>query len=46
MMDSFSIADTTWMLFGLVGCLLIASTALMWSIEDQRAKRRVTKNRR
>ncbi|MBN8981015.1 MAG: hypothetical protein J0I29_07030 [Rhizobiales bacterium] len=46
MMDSFSIADTTWVFFGLVGCLLIASTALFWSIEDQRAKRQVTQKRR
>lgn len=45
MMDSFSIADTTWMFFGLVGCLLIATTALIWSIEDERAKRRVKARR-
>jgi hypothetical protein len=45
MMDSFSVADTTWMFFGLVGCLLITSTALFWSIEDQRAKRRIPRNR-
>ena len=46
MMDSFSIADTTWVFFGLVGFLLIASTALFWSIEDQRAQRRITRTRR
>ena len=45
MMDSFSVADATWVFFGLVGCLLITSTALFWSIEDQRAKRRIPKNR-
>ena len=46
MMDSFSVADTTWVFFGLVGCLLIASTALFWSIEDQRTQRRIAKPRR
>ena len=46
MMDSFSVADTTWVFFGLVGCLLFTSAALFWSIEDQRAKRRIPRNRR
>ena len=46
MMDSFSVADTTWMFFGLVGCLLFTSAALFWSIEDQRAQRRIAKPRR
>ena len=46
MMDSFSIADTTWVFFGLVGCLLVTSTALIWSIEDQRTKRQDTRHRR
>ena len=46
MMDSFSVTDATWVFFGIVGCLLFTSTALFWSIEDQRAKRRVVRKPR
>jgi hypothetical protein len=46
MMDAFSITDVTWVFFGLVGCLLFASTALFWSIEDQRAKRQISRKPR
>ena len=46
MLDAFSITDTTWVFFGLVGCLLFTATALFWSIEDQRAKRQVARKPR
>jgi hypothetical protein len=44
MINAFATPDTTWMFFGLLVCLLITSVALFWSIEDQRARRRVSKD--
>ncbi|MDO8979893.1 MAG: hypothetical protein Q7V17_11750 [Afipia sp.] len=44
MINALSIPDATWAFLGLIACLLITSTALFWSIEDQRAKRRLPKD--
>ncbi|HAO40668.1 MAG TPA: hypothetical protein DEA80_18140 [Afipia sp.] len=44
MINALSIADATWAFLGLIASLLVASTALFWSIEDQRAKRRLRKD--
>jgi CHASE3 domain sensor protein len=43
MMNSLNPQDLTLVFMALVSCLLIASIALFWSIEDQRqtAKRRI-----
>ena len=43
MIIALSIADATWAFLGLIASLLVTSTALFWSIEDQRAKRRIPK---
>jgi hypothetical protein len=44
MINALSIADATWAFLGLIASLLASSTALFWSIEDQRAKRRLKKD--
>ncbi|MBB5051909.1 hypothetical protein HNQ36_001863 [Afipia massiliensis] len=44
MINALSAVSATWAFLGLIACLLIASTALFWSIEDQRAKRRLPKD--
>ncbi len=43
MMSTLNQQDLTFVFMALVSCLLIASIALFWSIEDQRAaaKRRI-----
>jgi hypothetical protein len=46
MINAFVTPDSTWAFFGLLGCLLITSIALFWSIEDQKAQRRIPKDRR
>ena len=43
MISALSIPDATWAFMGLIASLLVTSTALFWSIEDQRAKRRIPK---
>ncbi|MGL4261275.1 MAG: hypothetical protein ACRCTX_06620 [Afipia sp.] len=44
MINALSIPDATWAFLGLIASLLVTSTALFWSIEDQRAKRRLRKD--
>ena len=44
MINALSIPDATWAFLGLIASLLVTSTALFWSIEDQRAKRRLPKD--
>ena len=39
MINAFSAVSATWALLGLIGCLLVASMALFWSVEDQRKRR-------
>jgi hypothetical protein len=43
MLDSLSPAATGFVLIGLLMCLIAATIAFLWSIEDQRVKRRVSK---
>lgn len=43
MISALSIPDATWAFLGVIASLLVTSTALFWSIEDQRAKRRIPK---
>jgi hypothetical protein len=42
-MDSLTSPDQTLLFIGLVFCLIASFITLFWSMEDQRAKRRVTK---
>lgn len=44
MINALSIPDATWAFLGLIAGLLVTSMALFWSIEDQRAKRRLRKD--
>ncbi len=46
MIYAFATPNSTWAFFGLLGCLLITSIALFWSLEDQKVQRRITKDRR
>jgi hypothetical protein len=43
MIIALSIADATWAFLGVIASLLVTSTALFWSIEDQRTRRRIPK---
>jgi len=44
MINAFVTTNTTWAFLGLLLGLMITSIALFWSIEDQRAKRRIPKD--
>ncbi len=36
---AFATPDSTFAFLGLLGCLMVTSMALVWSIEDQKAKK-------
>jgi len=42
-MDTLTSQDQTLLFVGLVFCLIASFVTLFWSIEDQRAKRRIAK---
>ena len=37
---AFATPDSAFAFFGLLGCLMVTSMALIWSIEDQRTQKR------